>query len=581
VSTEIKNKNLSPLSILKRINFHLDSNRKRDIKVVLFLSILSSISESISIAMLIPFVSFFVNPDNYMFNNLFNFFFNFLNITNPKNIFALVSFSFIFIVLLSGFIRVKHIKYSNLLSENITSDFRIRIFQFLINQDFKYYFKHGSNELMSSLSQKTGAFTSKVLASINIINSILISSSIGVILIINEPFYTPLIIFSILSFFYIIFKIKTATILEKGQSININQNFMINIFQNTIGYLPEVIIYNLRNFFLLTLSNVSRKIAVSGAIVKTIALSPRIYLETFVITFVVLVVYFSDLSERSVEANISYLAILAFGAQKCLPLINGLYNHSINFKAATPIVNNFLDILEEGNVNKIEHSECAVLKFEKSIKLKNLSFKYNENLPNILNKLSFDIAKGEKVAIKGQTGSGKSTLAHIISGLVNPSEGHIYIDETLIDLENLKNWQKNISIVPQIVFLNDATVLENIAIGIDVNSIDLKKAKNSARLAYIDTFIESLPNKYEEKVGERGVRLSGGQRQRIGIARALYRNAKLIILDEPTNALDPKKESLVMNSITKLNKDITLIMISHSNTSLKYFDKIIDLDKLK
>ena len=581
MSTEIKNKNLSPLSILKRINFHLDSNRKRDIKVVLFLSILSSISESISIAMLIPFVSFFVNPDNYMFNNLFNFFFNFLNITNPKNIFALVSFSFIFIVLLSGFIRVKHIKYSNLLSENITSDFRIRIFQFLINQDFKYYFKHGSNELMSSLSQKTGAFTSKVLASINIINSILISSSIGVILIINEPFYTPLIIFSILSFFYIIFKIKTATILEKGQSININQNFMINIFQNTIGYLPEVIIYNLRNFFLLTLSNVSRKIAVSGAIVKTIALSPRIYLETFVITFVVLVVYFSDLSERSVEANISYLAILAFGAQKCLPLINGLYNHSINFKAATPIVNNFLDILEEGNVNKIEHSECAVLKFEKSIKLKNLSFKYNENLPNILNKLSFDIAKGEKVAIKGQTGSGKSTLAHIISGLVNPSEGHIYIDETLIDLENLKNWQKNISIVPQIVFLNDATVLENIAIGIDVNSIDLKKAKNSARLAYIDTFIESLPNKYEEKVGERGVRLSGGQRQRIGIARALYRNAKLIILDEPTNALDPKKESLVMNSITKLNKDITLIMISHSNTSLKYFDKIIDLDKLK
>ena len=581
MSTEIKNKNLSPLSILKRINFHLDSNRKRDIKVVLFLSILSSISESISIAMLIPFVSFFVNPDNYMFNNLFNFFFNFLNITNPKNIFALVSFSFIFIVLLSGFIRVMYIKYSNLLSENITSDFRIRIFQFLINQDFKYYFTHGSNELMSSLSQKTAYFTSIVSASINIINSILISSSIGVILIINEPFYTPLIIFSILSFFYIIFKIKTATILEKGQSININQNFMINIFQNTIGYLPEVIIYNLRNFFLLTLSNVSKKIAVSGAIVKTIALSPRIYLETFVITFVVLVVYFSDLSERSVEANISYLAILAFGAQKCLPLINGLYNHSINFKASTPIVNNFLDILEEGNVNKIEHSECAVLKFEKSIKLKNLSFKYNENLPNILNKLSFDIAKGEKVAIKGQTGSGKSTLAHIISGLVNPSEGHIYIDETLIDLENLKNWQKNISIVPQIVFLNDATVLENIAIGIDVNSIDLKKAKNSARLAHIDTFIESLPNKYEEKVGERGVRLSGGQKQRIGIARALYRNAKLIILDEPTNALDPKKESLVMNSITKLNKDITLIMISHSNTSLKYFDKIIDLDKLK
>ena len=143
------------------------------------------------------------------------------------------------------------------------------------------------------------------------------------------------------------------------------------------------------------------------------------------------------------------------------------------------------------------------------------------------------------------------------------------------------NWQKNLAIVPQTVFLNDATILENIAIALDIKSIDLEKAKNSAKLAQIDTYIESLPNKYYEKVGERGVRLSGGQRQRMGIARALYRNAKVIILDEPTNALDTETEKNVMDSITKLDKDITLIMISHSDSSLKYFDKIINLDKQK
>ena len=129
--------------------------------------------------------------------------------------------------------------------------------------------------------------------------------------------------------------------------------------------------------------------------------------------------------------------------------------------------------------------------------------------------------------------------------------------------------------------MNDATVLENIAIALDFNSIDIEKAKNSAKLAQIDSFIESLPRKYNERVGERGIRLSGGQRQRMGIARALYRDTKVIILDEPTNALDSETEKLVMDSITKLSKDITLIMISHSDTSLKYFDKIIDLDKLK
>ena len=151
----------------------------------------------------------------------------------------------------------------------------------------------------------------------------------------------------------------------------------------------------------------------------------------------------------------------------------------------------------------------------------------------------------------------------------------------MIDSQNLKSWQKNIAIVPQTVFLNDATILENIAIGIKINTIDFNKVKNSSKISQIDTFIQSLPNKYNEKVGERGVRLSGGQRQRVGIARALYRGAKIIILDEPTNALDVETENLVLDSISKLSDDITLIMISHSNNSLKYFDKIIDLDKLK
>ena len=166
-------------------------------------------------------------------------------------------------------------------------------------------------------------------------------------------------------------------------------------------------------------------------------------------------------------------------------------------------------------------------------------------------------------------------------GLLNPTEGRILIDNVLINSENVKNWQKNIAIVPQTVFLNDATILENIAIALDTSAIDLNKVENSAKIAQIDNFIKSLPNRYNEKVGERGVRLSGGQRQRVGIARALYRDAKVIILDEPTNALDTETEKLVMDSILQLSKDITLIMISHSDRSLKYFDKIIDLDKLK
>ena len=581
MNSEIKKTNVSPLETIKKINFHLENKRKKDIKFVFFLSILSSLAESISIAMLIPFVSFFVNPENYLFNILFVNFFSFFNLVDQKNILASIAFGFIFIVLLSSFIKLKYIKSSNLLTDNITSDFRIKIFKFLINQDFGYYFKHGSNEIMSNLSQKTGSFTIIIFSYIDIINSFLISVAIIAVLIFNEPFYTPLIIIFIILFFFIIFKIKSAAVLKKGQNVNLNQNFMIDIFQNTVGYLPEIIIYNVRKFFLGTLSKLSKEIAISTSDVRTIGMTPKIYLETFVIILVILVVYFSDFSERSIESNISYLAILAFGTQKCLPLINNIYTLSIRFKKSVPTINSFLKILDEKNENKINENEFEALIFEKSIKLENLSFRYNTDLSNILNKFSFEIKKGDKIAIKGPTGSGKSTLVNIISGLLKPSEGKIFIDDKLIDISNIMNWQKNLAIVPQTVFLNDATILENIAIALDIKSIDLEKAKNSAKLAQIDTYIESLPNKYYEKVGERGVRLSGGQRQRMGIARALYRDAKVIILDEPTNALDTETEKNVMDSITKLDRDITLIMISHSDSSLKYFDKIINLGKQK
>jgi len=582
VSSEYKNKNLpSPINILNKIRSHLSVKRKKELNVVFILSIFASLAESISIAALIPFISFFINPDSYLFNNFLSTFFNFLNISSKKEILAAISLLFIFIILISALLKIKFIKLSNSLTETITSDFRKKIFTFLINQDFSYYFKYGSKDILSNLSQKTGSFTVITFAAINILNSLLISAAIIIVLIINEPFYTPVIISSIILFFFIIFKIKANTVLQKGNKVNLNQNFIVDIFENTVGYLPEIIIYNFKNFYSSIFNKVSQETADSAAEIKTIGMLPRIYLETFVIVFVIIFIYFSGFTERAVEANISYLAILAFGAQKILPQINNIYNLAVKFKGVTPTVLTFLDILRSGRNETIDEKEYEALNFKKSIILENISFRYDENLPTILKNITLEIKKGEKIAIKGETGSGKSTLINIISGLVDLSKGKISVDGVLLNKKNKKNWQKNIAIVPQTIFLNDATILENIAIGTNFNDIDIDKVTKSAQLAQIDDFIKKLPNNYNEQVGERGVRLSGGQRQRIGIARALYRGSSLIILDEPTNALDLETENTVMNSITKLKSDITIIMISHSDNTLKYFDKIIDLKKFK
>ena len=573
--------NISSLNILKRINLHLNIKRKKQVIVIFTLSIFSSLSESISIALLIPFISFFINPDTYLFNSLFQNIFQYFDINNQKDTLLFVSFLFISIVLLSGLMRLLHIRSSNRLADQITSDFRIKIFNFLINQDYSYYFKHGTNEIMSNLTQKTQSFTTIVFAAMNIINALLILIAVICILTINEPFYTMIVIMVITIFFIIIFKIKSQAVLKKGQNINVNQNIIVDTFESTVGYLQEVLVYNLKKFFLSTLSKVSTEIARSSSDIRTIGMTPRIYLETFVIISVVLLVYFLSLTERGFLINISYLAILAYGAQKCLPLINSIYNLSISFKSSTPTVLSFLDILDKEKSNlTIIKDDFEVLDYNKEINLEKVYFQYNKNLPSVLNNLNLVIKKGEKILIKGKTGTGKSTLINLIIGLIEPSQGKLLVDNTEINSKNRKNWQRNIAIVPQTVFLNNSSIIENIALGENLSEINFERVKNSAKIACIEDFIESLPNKYNEKVGEKGARISGGQRQRIGIARALYRNAKVLILDEPSNALDLKTESQVVQALTKMSKTMTIIMISHSDNASKFFDRIYNLDKI-
>jgi len=219
-------------------------------------------------------------------------------------ILTIITLFFVLIVITSGLIRINYIKRSNQLTDKITSDFRIKIFNFFLNQEYSYYFKYGSQEIFSNLAQKTGTFTTVIFSAVNIFNSILISLAILTILFINEPVYTPIIIFTIILFFYFNFKIRSSSVLKKGQNVNLNQNKMIDIFENAVGYLPEIIIYNLKKFFSNFLSNVSKDTAKSSSEIRTISQTPRIYLEVFVLVFVVLLVFFLILVKGKLKTTL-------------------------------------------------------------------------------------------------------------------------------------------------------------------------------------------------------------------------------------------------------------------------------------
>jgi len=218
------------------------------------------------------------------------------------------------------------------------------------------------------------------------------------------------------------------------------------------------------------------------------------------------------------------------------------------------------------------------LRLEKSIVFKDISFAYTKNSSLVLDGVTFNIAKGSRVGIIGSTGSGKSTMLDLLMGLLKPTKGMFKIDGNLIKSDLcIASWRKSVAHVPQAIFLSDATISENIAFGIPFENIDFDRVQASAKKAQIADFIEGRPEGYDALVGERGVRLSGGQRQRIGIARALYKNASVLIFDEATSALDNETEHAIMETINGLSKDITTFMIAHRLTTLRTCSQIIEL----
>jgi ABC-type bacteriocin/lantibiotic exporter with double-glycine peptidase domain len=201
--------------------------------------------------------------------------------------------------------------------------------------------------------------------------------------------------------------------------------------------------------------------------------------------------------------------------------------------------------------------------------LDGLGFAYTPDGPKVLDGLSLTIPRGARVGIVGKTGSGKSTLTDLVMGLLVPTEGTISIDGVPLTTENLARWQIHIAHVPQAIYLSDSSIAENIAFGLSLAEIDWPRLRAAARRAAIADFIEALPEGYETSVGERGVRLSGGQRQRIGIARALYRNADVLVFDEATSALDSVTEENVLATISALDSDLTVLTIAHRSSALR------------
>jgi ATP-binding cassette subfamily B protein len=276
-------------------------------------------------------------------------------------------------------------------------------------------------------------------------------------------------------------------------------------------------------------------------------------------------------------AAIPVLGALALAAQRMLPTLQQSYANLVSMRGSQILLADALDLLDQPLPVYARLPAPTPIPFQHSIRLQNLSFRYSSDLPWVLKDIQLDIPKGSRVGFIGTTGSGKSTLLDVLMALVDPEKGALLIDGVPITAENHRSWQRHLAHVPQMIFLADTTIAENIAFGVPFEDIDMELVRQSARKACIDEMIESMPKKYSTLVGERGVRLSGGQRQRIGIARALYKQADVIVFDEATSALDNETEREVMQAIENLGDHLTILIVAHRVTTLAKCTQIVEL----
>ncbi|MDA9107626.1 ATP-binding cassette domain-containing protein, partial [Flavobacteriaceae bacterium] len=265
---------------------------------------------------------------------------------------------------------------------------------------------------------------------------------------------------------------------------------------------------------------------------------------------------------------------------RLIPAIGGLMSNVQGIKYGLPSVDLlYKEFKELQTPNTIIENNTNIL-FKEKLHIKNVFFQYDNTESNTLEDINILINKGDFVGFVGESGSGKSTLVDLILGLFHPKEGSVMIDNVDIQF-NLRGWQSQIGYVPQSIYLTDDTLRRNIAFGIHDEVIDELSLKNAIKASQLDVFLDDLPLGLETIVGERGVRLSGGQRQRIGIARALYHNPSVLVLDEATSSLDTETEKGVMDSINILQREKTIIIIAHRLSTVSNCDRLYKIQKGK
>tara|TARA_B100000989_G_scaffold297061_1_gene281768 strand:- start:553 stop:2295 length:1743 start_codon:yes stop_codon:yes gene_type:complete len=572
------------MSTFETINllFSKLTNKQKSYTYLAFsVMLISGLSEMFYIGAFLPFISSATDSENVWANNLIkNFALNFG--IQEENLLLVTTIVFILAVIISSLVSIFNIYLTGRVCAKIGTELSTECFRRTIYQEYSFHTKNDKNEM----TQNTSFRIARTIASLNLllqtISSIIICIFIisGLIIISGKI----AIILSILygSIYYFIKVLVSKRQFSNGETINKLNFYQLKKLLEVLNSIKEILVNNNHKKYIEAYAKRDRLLRYREAEVKVIAFAPKYILQAVGVIALALtaLILIADKSYSGVSV-IPLLGTIAIGTQKLLPALQSIFKSWSGIKSSLTHVRGLLDALNLP-LSKFEtQSFIGDFNFCNNIEFHNVSFKHEENLPFVINKLNFKIYKGEKVGIIGKTGAGKSTLTDLLMGLIVPTTGEIKVDGELIhnhnDPRRLLAWRQNISHLPQDIFLFDESIKSNITSSSNSIEIDYQLLYKVCEVAQIKDFIINLPNGFDTIVGDNGIRLSGGQKQRIGIARALYKKHNILIFDEGTSALDNKTENLLMEAIEKFNKDATLIIIAHRLSTINRCDRIIEL----
>ncbi len=566
-------------SLLGRLWKQFSPRRRRQFGLLTVLVFVSAFAEVVSLAAVLPFLGALTAPQRLLQSRPGAALAELLGVKTGEALILPITLLFLAAVLAAGGIRMLLLWASSRLTGAVGADLSLEVYRRTLYQPYRVHLSRNSSEILSGITHKVGLVVGGVILPFQ---TLAISAVIIVAIMVALIAVDPRVALTATGGFGLCYALITWAardrLIRNSRTIAHENTQVLKALSEGLGGIRDVLLDGTQSVYCEIYRRADHPLRKAMAHNSILGQSPRYLMEALGTVLIATIAYAMTQSASGIAASIPTLGALALGAQRLLPALQQGYASWVSIAGNQASLSDSLNLLNQPLPPEALLPPPPPLQLGSEVRFSGVKFKYSKDGPWVLDGLDFSIPKGARIGLMGRTGSGKSTTLDLLMGLLEPTEGQILVDGEPLIGSRVRAWQGNLAHVPQAIYLADTTIAENIAFGQEPGSIDLERVRRASEQAQIHPFIQQCPEGYRTKVGERGIRLSGGQRQRIGIARALYKQASLLIFDEATSALDSVTEQSVMDAIEGLDRNLTIIIIAHRLSTLHRCDAVFELE---